>query len=286
MTEFISEHITELGISALYFLASLVLFLIGKIAFQQFNRKINVTNELLEKDNLAFSFSLVGYYIGLTLAIGSALLGEGESLQANMISIGIYGLGAILLLNISSIINDKLIFRKFKMQKEITEDENVGSGVIEAANYVATGLIIFGASKGAVSFDIIILYWAIAQVALILSSVLYNIITPYDIHDEIEKDNVAVGVGFAGTIIGMAIILSYAVSNHYDSIPEASISIGTLIIIGLITLPLTRIVTDKVLLSGYSLTDELVNQQKPNIGCGLIEATAYIGASILLTWCF
>jgi uncharacterized membrane protein YjfL (UPF0719 family) len=143
MTEYITEHITELGISALYFLASLVLFLIGKIAFQQFNRKINVTNELLEKDNLAFSFSLVGYYIGLTLAIGSALLGEGDSLVNNLISIGIYGLGAILLLNISSIINDKLIFRKFKMQKEIIEDENVGSGVIEAANYVATGLIIF-----------------------------------------------------------------------------------------------------------------------------------------------
>lgn len=172
------------------------------------------------------------------------------------------------------------------MQKEINEDENVGSGVIEAANYIATGLIIFGASKGAVSFDVIILYWAIAQIALILSSVLYNIITPYDIHDEIEKDNVAVGVGFAGTIIGMAIILSYAVSNHYDTISEASVAIGTLIIIGLITLPLTRIVTDKILLSGYSLTDELVNQHKPNIGCGLIEATAYIGASILLTWCF
>jgi len=279
-------NITELGISALYFLASLVLFFIGKIAFQQFNRKTKVSYELLEKDNLAFSFSLVGYYIGLTLAIGSSLLGEHVSLEADMVSIGIYGLGAILLLNISSIINDKLIFRKFKMQKEINEDENVGSGVIEAANYIATGLIIFGASKGAVSFDVIILYWAIAQIALILSSVLYNIITPFDIHDEIEKDNVAVGVGFAGTIIGMAIILSYAVSNHYDTISEASVAIGTLIIIGLITLPLTRIVTDKILLSGYSLTDELVNQHKPNIGCGLIEATAYIGASILLTWCF
>ena len=279
-------NISELGISALYFIASLILFLIGKIAFQQFNKKTKVTHELLEKDNLAFSFSLVGYYVGLILAIGSSLLGEHVSLKADMISIGIYGLGAILLLNISSIINDKLIFRNFKMQKEIIEDENVGSGVIEAANYIATGLIIFGASKGAVSFDIIILYWAIAQVALVLSSILYNIITPYNIHDEIEKDNVAVGVGFAGTIIGMAIILSYSVSNHYESISEASVTISTLIIIGLITLPLTRIVTDKILLSGYSLTDELVNQQKPNIGCGLIEATAYIGTAILLTWCF
>mgnify|MGYP003308680147 CR=1 FL=1 len=116
---------TELGESALYFLASIVLFFIGKIAFQQFNRKTKVSYELLEKDNLAFSFSLVGYYIGLTLAIGSSLLGEHVSLKSDMISIGIYGLGAILLLNISSIINDRLIFRKFKMHKEINEDENI-----------------------------------------------------------------------------------------------------------------------------------------------------------------
>ena len=128
------------------------------------------------------------------MAIGSALLGEHVSLKADLIAIAIYGLGAIFLLNISSLINEFIIFNKFKVKKEILEDENAGTGIIEAANYITTGLIILGASKGAEENLMIVVYWAIAQVALIISSKVYNIITPYDIHTEIEKDNVAVVV--------------------------------------------------------------------------------------------
>ena len=90
----------QLGISTIYLLACLVLFLVGKMIFGLFNRNINGTEELLEKDNLAYSFSLVGYYLGLTLAIGSSLFGDHISLVDDLISIGTYGLGAILLLNI------------------------------------------------------------------------------------------------------------------------------------------------------------------------------------------
>ena len=264
------EHINfeEIGNSSLYFLASLILVFLGKLIYKLFHPKLNTINELLEKDNLAFSFSYVGYFVGLVMAIGSALLSWGNedcetieqvSLQANLIEIAIYGLGAILLLNITTVINEFIIF---------------------------TGLIILGASKGADSDLMILAYWGIAQVALILSSILYNIITPYDIHTEIEKDNVAVGVGYSGSIIAISIIVSNAVSIHFDLFSEAITSIISLIVIGFILIPIARLITGKFILAGYSLKDELVGQVKPNIGAGLIEAMAYISVALLITWCF
>ncbi|MDG1516779.1 MAG: DUF350 domain-containing protein [Flavobacteriales bacterium] len=282
------EHINfeEIGNSSLYFLASLILVFIGKVIYKLFHPKLNTINELLEKDNLAFSFSYVGYFVGLVMAIGSALLGEHVSLQADLIAIAIYGLGAILLLNITTVINEFIIFSKFKIKKEILEDQNAGTGIIEAANYISTGLIILGASKGADSNLMILAYWGIAQVALILSSILYNIITPYDIHTEIEKDNVAVGVGYSGSIIAISIIVSNAVSIHFELFSEAITSIISLIVIGFILIPIARLITGKFVLSGYSLKDELVGQVKPNIGAGLIEAMAYISVALLITWCF
>lgn len=282
------EHINfnELLNSAIYFVASLILIFIGRVVYKLFHPKLNTRYELLEKDNLAFSFSYVGYFVGLLLAIGSALLGEHVSLEADLLAIAIYGLGAIFLLNISTIINEYVIFNKFKVSKEILEDQNSGTGIIEAANYIATGLIILGASKGADENLMIVVYWAIAQVALILSSFVYNIITPYNIHTEIEKDNIAVGLGYAGSLVGIAIVLSYAVSFSYDSLSETFVTTGILLLIALITLPVTRLITDKVILPGYDLKVELVEQSKPNIGAGLIEAMAYISSALLITWCF
>ena len=51
-----------------------------------------------------------------------------------------------------------------------------------------------------------------------------------------------------------------------------------------VVLPLVRIVTDKVLIPGVKLNDELVAQEKPNVGAGAIEAFSYVAASMLVGW--
>ena len=56
-------------------------------------------------------------------------------------------------------------------------------------------------------------------------------------------------------------------------------------VIGVILLPVARVLTDAILLPGKKLTDEIVNQDKANVGAGLIEAFSYIGGAILITWC-
>jgi uncharacterized membrane protein YjfL (UPF0719 family) len=289
MFENITQTVDNLLVSLLYLVLGFALFYIGKIVFQLVNKGIDVNHELVEKDNLAFALTNVGYYIGLLLAIGAAMSNEhfGTHIWHNLLDVAIMGGLAIILLNISAIINDKLILREFSARKEIIEDQNSGTGIIEAANYIATGLILNGVLKenSDAYYEVVILF-LIAQIAMILVSLVYNAITPYDVHEHIEKDNVAVGIGFAGAMIAIANLIAYGVSLESNT----WIEVGEILVletgIGLLILPVVRFVTDKILLPGQNLTDEIVNQEKPNIGAAIIEAFAYIGGSALIIWSF
>ncbi len=300
MEDYINNiHLALILDTIIYVITAYFLFFIGKLGYTLTHRSININEELVQKDNLAFAISNVGYYVGLLLAIGSAIIGESNGLLLDIIDILIYGLLAIVLLNISSLINDKVILNKFSIHKEIIEDQNAGTGVVEAANFVAGGLIILGsvAGKGINMFpDLSIGYtlsgiltavsfWFVGQVVMLLSSYIYNFITPYNIHEHIEKDNVAVGIGFAGAMIAMAILISHGISGDFYSWSDHFYKIGIEILIGMALLPAVRLIADKVLLPGERLTDEIINQEHPNIGAALIEAFAYIGGALLITWC-
>ncbi|MEM9832497.1 MAG: DUF350 domain-containing protein [Bacteroidota bacterium] len=274
-------------LSAITYLAlCFILFLLGKWIHQLFQRKIKVQQELVEKDNFAFAVSHVGYFIGLLLAIVSAVTGPSAGLFDDIINISTYGLLAILLLNLSIIINDKIILRKFSVYKEIIEDRNTGTGVIEGANAIGTGLIILGAVSGeGGGFLTAVVFWVVGQLLLIITAYLYSAIIPFDVHDQIERDNVAVGLGFAGALISIANLIRYGLMTDFFSWQESLTDVGIDVLIGLAFLPIVRWLTDKILLPGRSLTDELINQEKPNVGAGLIEAFAYVGGSVLITLC-
>jgi uncharacterized membrane protein YjfL (UPF0719 family) len=277
----------DAALTALVYLAEcFVLFLIGKFAYKLFQQKIKVGQELVERDNFAFAVAHVGYFIGLLLSIGSAIIGPSLGLIDDIIAIGVYGLLAILLLNLSIIINDKIILRRFSVYKEIVEDRNVGTGVIEGANAVATGLIILGSVSGEGGGILTALvFWAVGQLLLILTAFFYDKVVPFDVHDQIERDNIAVGLGFAGAIIAIANLIRFGLMIDFVSWQESLTNVGIDVLIGLAFLPLARLLTDKILLPGQKLTDELINQEKPNIGAGLIEAFAYVGGSVLITLC-
>ncbi|MGL1885263.1 MAG: DUF350 domain-containing protein [Reichenbachiella sp.] len=272
-----------------FLIASFVLFFVGKLVYQLFHPKFNISHELVEKDNFAFSVAYVGYFIGLLLAIGSAMMGESTDIVTDLIDVAIYGGLSIVLLNLSIIVNDKLILNKFNVEKEIIEDHNVGSGVVEGAIGVSTGLIILGAIHGegfGAGGPIVtaLLYWLIGMALLYVTSLVYNLITPYDIHEHIEKKNVAVGIGFAGALIAIANLVRFALMHDFESWIVTLQDVGIDVAIGLVFLPIVRVLTDKILLPGQNLTDEIVNQEHPNNGAALVEAFAYIGGSVLITW--
>ena len=283
------DYLDGIITSLVYLAASFILFFIGKVAYQLFHPKVKVADELVEKDNFAFSVAYVGYYIGLVFAIGGAIYGESNGLWLDLMDIGVYGILTIILLNLSILINDKILLSGFSVKKEILEDQNAGTGVIEGANAIATGMIVLGAIHGegyGFGGPIVtgVLYWALGQVLLIIASRVYYAITPYNVQAEIEKDNVAAGIGLAGAIIAIGNLIRFALMHDFDSWIITLEDVGIDVAIGLIFLPIARFLTDKILLPGQNLTDEIVNQEKPNVGAALVEAFAYVGGSVLITW--
>lgn len=284
-----NETFITLTESLAYISAAFIIMFIGKIVYGYTHKSIDVKKELVINDNLAFSIAHLGYLIGLLMAVGSAIVGPSNGLLIDLMDIGIYGILGIILLNLSVYINDKVLLRKFSVRKEIIIDRNVGTGVVEGASAVASGLIIFGAVVGE-STNIIqglttaVIFWALGQAILILTSYVYNLITSYDIHEHIEKDNIAVGIGFAGAMIAIANLVRFAIEGEFVGWGNIFSEVGIDVLIGLALLPVIRLITDKILLPGANLTDEIINQEHPNIGASLIEAFAYIGGSVLLTW--
>jgi uncharacterized membrane protein YjfL (UPF0719 family) len=271
------------------FLSGFIIFIIGKIAYKQLHPNINIQQELVEKDNFAFILSYVGFFAALTIAIGGTIVGESYDFITDIQHIFIYGISATFLLLLAAWISNKVILHKFDLKKEIIVDKNEGSGIIEAAIFIANGLILYGALVGESEtllqgITTFVVYWFIGNIVLIIASKIFISWMSYDIHDAIEKDNVAAGVSFAGAIIAIGIITMNAIIDPFVDWTSTLANISIQTVLGCILLPIMRVFADKILLPGQKLTDEIVNQEKPNIGAGLIEAFAYIASAILITW--
>ena len=266
----------------IYLAVVLVLLVVGKLVYDGLHRRFVLRTELVEKDNLAVALAVAGYYLGLVIVLGGVVSGPASfSLVDDVIGLVIFGLLGIVLLNLSAWINDNVVFSKFDNEKEIVEDRNAGMGAIEGGNYIAVGLITAGAMSGEGGVLPGLVFWVSGLVALIVAGLLYDKITSYDLHDQIEKDNVAVGVAFAGVLIGFGNIIRLAGAGDFVTWNESLTEFGYYTLVGLILLPLVRFFADKVILPGASLSDELV-QERPNLGAGVIEAVSYLAASMLI----
>lgn len=275
----------DLMTTGIYLVCSFVLFWIGKLVYDLTTPSYRIRDELVEKDNTALAVALVGYYFGLVLAIGGVVSGASQGLVIDLIDMMIYGPLSILLMNLARVVNDRLILHSFSIRDEIIRDQNPGTGVVVCASYVATGLVIYGAVAGVLGGVVTtVVFWLLGQAALVLAGLVYTWMVPYDVHAEIERDNVAAGIGFAGALIGVGIVVLHAAAGDFISWGMSLQEFALEVALGLVLLPIVRFVTDKVLLPGRRLSDEIANQEKPNVGAGFIEAFSYVGASFLIVW--
>lgn len=271
---------------AIILVAFFIIFFIGKFINDLLHREYDLKEELVEKDNAAVALTVTGHYLGLVLAIGGSIVGPHVTLVDDLLDLCIYGILGILLLNISWYICDKIMLRHFSVSDELIRDRNEGTGAVIAGMNIASGFIIFGAIQGeGGSIWTAAVYWALGQIVLILGGLVFNAITPYNIHKEIEKDNVAVGIGFGGALTAIGATIGLSAKYDFVSWRESLTEFLFYAVIGLLLLPVVRFLTDKILIPNVKLTDEIANQEKPNVGAAYIECFAYISAAFIIHWC-
>lgn len=265
---------TDLVNGLLFLFLSLLLFLVSKIV-KDFLTPYSLNEELREHNNIAVSLSLCGYFFATIIVFLGALLGPPTTLAHDLLSFTGYALLGIVLLNISRVINDRFILYQFSNVKEIVVDQNAGTGAVEFGSYVASGLVVAGSIHGeGGGVHTALAFFALSQLVLVLFSKVYNLITPFDVHAEVERDNVAAGVAFGGTLVALGIILLKGAMGDFISwqynLTDFFLSISG----GIILLPLLRTFLDKVLLPGTDLNQEIADEQ--NLALGLLEMTVAV----------
>ncbi len=243
-----------------------------------------VDEEIVIKDNVALSTSMCGYFTAVAIVFLGAMLGPSQGIVMDLFIVGGYSLFGIVLLNLSRFINDKLILHKFSNVKEIIKDRNPGTGAVQCGSYIASGLIVAGAIHGEGGGpETALAFFGLGQLALIIFTWIYNVFTPFDIHEEVEKDNVAAGVAFGGALVALGIILMEGASGNFVSWSHNLSRFGVNTLLIFVLIPVVRLFFDKVLIPKSDLNHEIRNDQ--NLGAAFLEATIMIGFSVVLLAC-
>ncbi len=262
----------------------LVLFPVMLVIANWLNELIspyNIKDELMEKNNTALGVSFMAFNLAVTSVFIGAMLGPSVGLWQDLLSVGGYSLLGIALLYVARIINNRLILYKFCNVKELIDDRNFGTGVVQAGSYIASGFIV-GASLHGEGGGVItaLAFFLLAQLALVAYSVVYNLITSFDIHHEIEQNNASAGLAFSGNLIALGIILMNAVGGDFISWEHNLALFARNTALAFILLPIFRIVLDRVVFSHTDLSEKILKDK--NIPAGMLEFAVTISFSIVL----
>jgi len=255
--------------------------------FYDLTTPFSVSEELVGKDNPAFGLNFFGYILGLSIAVFGAMSEITGHMSEDLLNILIGGLLAIVLVRLSILINDKLILYKFKINKEMLEDRNVGTGAVLFGTSVGTGLIISGALSGS-STSIpsgiidVIWYFAVGQLFLIVGGLAFQKITDYDVHKTLEEDdNFAAGISFGSYLLSIGMVMRAVLSGtHYSRLLE-TVTIFIYAVISLILLSSARLIADKLFIPEANLTDEVAKQK--NTAASMVAASSFISIALLLS---
>ena len=121
---------------------------------------------------------------------------------------------------------------------------------------------------------------ALGMLVLILFTLFYEFTTSYNIHEEIERDNTAVGVALAANIIAIGIVVFKAVFGNFVGWTEGLIGFVVFAVIGFIVLLIVRWLFDFVLHPRADVSHEIAVDQ--NLGFAFLEGSVVISASMIL----
>ena len=198
-----------------------------------------------------------------------------------MLKVFLYSLGGIAVLNVARILVDRLVLYKFSTEKEIIEDRNVGAGAVEFGVYIAVSLVIAGSISGeGGGIETSFAFFGLGLLAIVLYTLFYELITPFNVHEEIERDNAAVGVALAGNLIAIGIVAFKAVFGDFVGWEEALAAFFTFIVIGFALLFVVRLIVDFVLFPRVKVANELAVDR--NLGVAFIMSATVISVSMIL----
>lgn len=254
---------------------------------------VSTTDELAKKDNFAFGISFAGGALALAMIIAAAVGGDpSDSFVKEAVNVTVYAITGIILLKFGTLINDLIIFHRISLKQEISK-ENITAGIVQAANFLALGIII-QASIAWVETEtweglIAVFLMFIASQVLLLSVTRLRAQIYMRRHDgmrlqeALKNGNPALAIRYAGHIIAAALGVGAAAHLvvYMQATPWISAVIWFLISMAMaLTITVLAAAARCVILKGINTVEEVDDQQ--NVGVAFIEAEIFISIAIIL----
>lgn len=273
-------------VSLIYIILSCSILIFAKWLYTK-ALKYNMYDEI-KAGNVTAVIPYCGFLLGNVAILIGAYVGDSTMLlRYDLIYYLVYAILGILLMIFSGFIVEKTILHQFDNKDEIVRDRNIGTAAVYFGMYVASGLIIsacvtgdtlatYGRWYGLISS---IVYYVLGMLFLIVFAKIYDKLTPYSLLDEIEQDNVAVGIAFGGNIIAIGLILMRATIGDIGTWQHGLLLYFIDLTAILLLLPSVAFILDRLVVKSINIKKEIKNN---NVACGLAEAFVIVGFAILI----
>jgi len=262
---------TELYYGMLYIVLGIAVLVLSKFVVNLMS-PYKINKELILSDNQALGVTLAGYYAGVVIIFLGSVIGDSATESVSIGSLLLealvdfcYAALGILALNLCRKVVDLAILYKFSTVKEIITDRNIGTGAVEAGAMIATALMIAGAIQGTGSLFSALVFFILGMLLLILFSHFHALLTPYDDHDEIEKDNVAAGAYLGFTLVALGIIVLKATAGNFVSWGCNLSWFAGYAVLGFLGLAVLQKIILVIFLPGANIEEEISRDQNMNI---------------------
>jgi len=246
---------------------------------------LHANDEITKRDNFAFGLSFAAGLAGLAIVLTGITSGNfADTLLEEAIQMGGYGLVGIALIKLGHFFQDKVALRKVDLHFEIVKG-NVTAALIEFGHIVTVAILIRSAliwvlTEGWHGLPIVI-------AAFIIGNIIMLLVSQYRVQlfkrtnkngdclqQAIKDNNLAVGVRYAGFLIGSGLAITAATGiapYNAENINMSLVYWAGAAIFSLVMFIILHLITIKIILSGTDISDE-VNRQK-NVGVAAISAT-------------
>ncbi|MBU2971423.1 DUF350 domain-containing protein [Pseudoalteromonas sp. C2R02] len=246
---------------------------------------LHANDEITKRDNFAFGLSFAAGLAGLAIVLTGITSGNfADTLLEEAMQMGGYGLVGIALIKLGHFFQDKVALRKVDLHFEIVKG-NVTAALIEFGHIVTVAILIRSAliwvlTEGWHGLPIVI-------AAFIIGNIIMLLVSQYRVQlfkrtnkngdclqQAIKDNNLAVGVRYAGFLIGSGLAITAATGlapYNAENINMSLVYWAGAAIFSLVMFIILHLITIKIILSGTDISDE-VNRQK-NVGVAAISAT-------------
>ncbi len=258
---------------------------------------VDSAQELATRDNFAFGIAMAAGIIALALMLTGAVSGEvGDTYLKEIVSVLAYGVLGVILIKIGRLVQDKFVLTGIEIQAQI-KSGNLAAALVDAANTIATGLVLRAVMLWVESDTLKGLLVVLA--AFVITQFLMAIVSKFRVmvyarrHDGeslqsvLEAGKVALAIRFLGHVVGVALAITAAsgvVAYQTQNLMLALLLWAATALIFSILVSLIASLARRAVLFGVDVVEEVDRQN--NIGVAAIEAAISISIGLFFVALF